>query len=158
MDQLADTLRERFRRYMKPGSDVAIDECIEGFEGRAKEAVNIPSKPTPIGFKQWVLASDGYVFDWLWHARGSGKRDGPQDLDRTWIDEGFSATQAVVLATTHDLVLPSARLPLFVSFVCFLRLSCLSPLALGSSDPSAHTYISAPFPFPSSASFLFLFV
>jgi transposase IS4-like protein len=97
MDQLADTLRERFWRYMKPGSDVAIDECIEGFEGRAKECVNIPSKPTPIGFKQWVLASDGYVFDWLWHARGSGKRDGPQGLDRTWVDEGFSATQAVVL-------------------------------------------------------------
>jgi transposase IS4-like protein len=47
---------------MKLGSDVAIDECIEGFEGRAKETVNIPSKPTPIGFKQWVLASDGYVF------------------------------------------------------------------------------------------------
>jgi Transposase IS4 len=45
---------------MKPGSDVAIDECIEGFEGRGKEAVNIPSKPTPMGFKQWVLASDGY--------------------------------------------------------------------------------------------------
>jgi hypothetical protein len=33
---------------MKSGSDVAIDECIEGFEGRAKEAVNIP---TPIGFE-----------------------------------------------------------------------------------------------------------
>jgi transposase IS4-like protein len=97
MDELADLLRERFRRYMKPGSDVAVDECIEGFEGRAREIVNIPSKPTPIGFKQWVLASDGYVFDWLWHARGSGKQDGPQGLDRAWIDEGFSATQAVVL-------------------------------------------------------------
>lgn len=97
MDRLADLLRERFQRYMKPSSDVAIDECIEGFEGRAKEAVNIPSKPTPIGFKQWVLASDGYVFDWLWHARGSGKRDGPQGLDKAWTDEGFSATQATVL-------------------------------------------------------------
>jgi transposase IS4-like protein len=95
-DELAQLLRERFQKYMKPGSDVAIDECIEGFEGRAKETVNIPSKPTPIGFKQWVLASDGYVFDWLWHARGSNKRDGPQGLDRVWVDEGFSATQAVV--------------------------------------------------------------
>jgi transposase IS4-like protein len=36
-------------------------------------------------------------FDWLWHARGSNKRDGPQGLDRVWVDEGFSATQAVVL-------------------------------------------------------------
>jgi hypothetical protein len=92
MDQLSDLLRERFQQYMKPGSDVAIDECIESFEGRAKETVNIPSKPTPIGFKQWVLASDGYVFDWLWHARGSGKQDGPQAINKAWIDEGFSAT------------------------------------------------------------------
>ena len=96
-EQLAELLRKRFGKYMRPGSDVAIDECIEGFEGRAKETVNIPSKPTPIGFKQWVLASDGYVFDWLWHARGSNKRDGPQGLDKVWLDEGFSATQATVL-------------------------------------------------------------
>jgi hypothetical protein len=41
-DELALLLRERFQKYMKPGSDVAIDECIEGFEGRAKETVNIP--------------------------------------------------------------------------------------------------------------------
>ena len=95
-EQLAELLRERFRKYMRPGSDVAIDECIEGFEGWAKETVNIPSKPTPIGFKQWVLASDGYVFDWLWHARDSNKRDGPQGLDKVWLDERFSATQASV--------------------------------------------------------------
>ena len=34
---------------------------------------------------------------WLWHARGSNKRDGPQGLDGAWVGEGFSATQAVVL-------------------------------------------------------------
>jgi hypothetical protein len=92
MDQLADLLREWFQQYMKPGSDMAIDEYIKGFEGHTKETVNIPNKPTPIGFKQWVLAPDGYVFDWLWHTRGSGKQDGPQGINKAWIDKGFSTT------------------------------------------------------------------
>jgi len=64
--------------------------------GRAPEIVNIPSKPTPEGFKIWVLANEGYILDWLWHAKGDKK--GPVDLDPSFTeDEGFSKTQAVVL-------------------------------------------------------------
>ena len=64
--------------------------------GRAPEIVNILSKPTPEGFKIWVLANEGYILDWLWHAKGDKK--GPVDLDLSFIeDEGFLKTQAVVL-------------------------------------------------------------
>lgn len=49
------------------------------------------------GSKYWVLAVNGYILDFLWHARGSNKRDGPQNLDPRWKKEGFCATQAVVL-------------------------------------------------------------
>jgi Transposase IS4 len=62
-------------------------------------------------------------FGWLRHARGSGKQDGPQGIDRAWIDQGFNATQAVVLtlmrrmenqgfghAVWHDNLFTSARL------------------------------------------------
>ena len=49
--------------------------------GRAKEIVNIPSKPTPEGFKIWVLANQGYMLDWLFYAKGQNKGDRPQDLD-----------------------------------------------------------------------------
>ena len=63
--------------------------------GRAPEIINIPSKPTPEGFKIWVLANQGYVLDWLWHAKGDNK--GPVDLDKSFLKEGFSKTQAVVL-------------------------------------------------------------
>ncbi len=90
-------LSSSFQRYWKPGRDVAIDECIEGFTGRASDIVNIPTKPTPIGFKIWVLADDGYVLDLLWHVRGDGKDQGPQGLRTTWKELGFSRTQAVVL-------------------------------------------------------------
>ena len=66
--------------------------------GRAKEIVNIPSKPTPEGFKIWVLANEGYILDWLYHAKGSNKNDGPQDLCDYWTKHlGFNQTQAVVL-------------------------------------------------------------
>ncbi len=66
--------------------------------GRAKEIVNIPSKPTPEGFKIWVLANQGYVLDWVYHAKGQSKGDGPQDICDYWTkDLGFNQTQAVVL-------------------------------------------------------------
>jgi hypothetical protein len=63
--------------------------------GRVAETVNIPSKPTPEGFKIWVLANWGYVLDWLWHAKGDKK--GLVNLDEAFLDEGFIKTQAVVL-------------------------------------------------------------
>jgi hypothetical protein len=97
VDPLAKLLLHTFQRYWKPGTNVAIDECIEAFTGRTSDTVNIPTKPTPIGFKIWVLADEGYVFDLLWHVKGDGKDQGPQGLRRTWENKGFSKTQAVVL-------------------------------------------------------------
>ena len=75
-----------------------MDEIIQRFMGRVREIVNISSKSTSEGFKIWVLANQGYVLDWLFHAKGSGKCDGSQDLDDFWTDDlRFSRIQAVVL-------------------------------------------------------------
>ena len=38
--------------------------------GRSKDIVNILSKPTPEGYKIWVLANQGYVLDWMYHTKG----------------------------------------------------------------------------------------
>jgi hypothetical protein len=97
VDPLWKLLSLSFQRYWKPGRDLAIDECIEGFTGRTSDIVNIPTKPTPIGFKIWTLAENGYVLDLLWHVKGDGKDQGPQGLRTTWEKQGFSRTQAVVL-------------------------------------------------------------
>src|SRR6266516_3293986 len=97
VDPLWKLLSPSFQRYWKPGRDVTVDECIEGFTGRASDTVNIPTKPTPIGFKIWVLADQGYVFDLLWHVKGDKKDQGPQGLRSIWEEKGFSKTQAVVL-------------------------------------------------------------
>ncbi|KAF2813863.1 uncharacterized protein BDZ99DRAFT_553863 [Mytilinidion resinicola] len=81
--------------HWTPGPHLTVDETIQRFIGRASEIVNIPTKPTPEGFKIWVLANQGYVLDWLWHAKGDG--NGPVDLDESFLSKGFTKTQAVVL-------------------------------------------------------------
>ena len=77
-------LSSSFQRYWKPGRDHAIDGYIEGFTGRTRDILNIPTKPTPIGFKIWILADSGYVLDLLWHVEGDGQDQGPQGLRTTW--------------------------------------------------------------------------
>ena len=96
LEPLSSHLRLTFKQYWRAGTHLTIDETIQRFMGRAHEVVNIPSKPTPEGFKIWVLANQGYVLDWMYHAKGD--RAGPIDLDDFWTeDRGFSKTQAVVL-------------------------------------------------------------
>ena len=79
-----------------PGTYLAVNETIQRFMGHAPEVVDIPSKPTPEGFKIWVLANEGYILDFMWHAKGDKK--GLVDLDESFInEEGLSKTQAAVL-------------------------------------------------------------
>ena len=95
---ISEHLRKASRRYYTPGTHLTIDESIKRFTGRAKEIVNIPSKPTPEGFKMWVLSNEGYVLDWLFHSKGSAKGQGPYRLDTYWTrEEKFTPTEAVVL-------------------------------------------------------------
>jgi len=62
--------------------------------GRAPEIVNILSKLTLEGFKIWVLANEGYILDFMWHAKDN--KEGLVDLDLLFIEEGFLKTQVVV--------------------------------------------------------------
>ena len=95
VEDLSEHLRLCCRRLYKPGIHLAVDESIERFTGRASEIVNIPTKPIPEGFKIWILGNQGYVLDWMFHAKGAGK--GPYDLDTSFVKDGFTKTEAVVL-------------------------------------------------------------
>jgi Transposase IS4 len=95
IEDLSEHLRLCCRRFYKPGIHLAVDESIKRFTGRASKIVNIPSKPTPKGFKIWILANQGYVLNWLFHSKGEGK--GPYDLDKSFVKDGFTKTEAVVL-------------------------------------------------------------
>ena len=92
LEPLSDTLRQAFKKYWKTGTHLAVDESIQRFMGRAKEIVNIPSKPTPEGFKIWILANEGYVLDWIYHSKGTNYSagEGPYDMCDFWTDDlGF---------------------------------------------------------------------
>jgi hypothetical protein len=46
-------------RVWKPGQDLAVEESIIRYEGRAKETTTVPNKPTLTGFKNgWHLKRD----------------------------------------------------------------------------------------------------
>jgi hypothetical protein len=98
---LSDSLQSAFKKYYSCGSHVAVDETIQGFTSRVKEIVNIPVKPTPEGFKIWVLANAGYVISWLFYAKGA---TGPVGLNSYYTKElRFNNTQAVVLQLLRTL-------------------------------------------------------
>ena len=55
-----------------PGSHITVDECVVGFTGQSKLKTTIPNKPTPIGFKVWVVVERGLFLRWIWHTPGRG--------------------------------------------------------------------------------------
>ncbi|KAG6997356.1 hypothetical protein FocnCong_v015434 [Fusarium oxysporum f. sp. conglutinans] len=54
-----------------PGTNLTIDECMVPFKGRSKETTVVKNKPTPVGFKIWVIAQQGFFLRWLWHVKAS---------------------------------------------------------------------------------------
>jgi hypothetical protein len=81
-------------RLWKPGQDVAVDESIIRFTGRANEITIILNKPTPTGIKVWSIAQRGYTLQTNWHRLGS--KFGPVRVEVLCKLEG-NKTQAVVL-------------------------------------------------------------
>lgn len=100
-----------------PGSDLTVDEAMVRFTGRSLETTTIPQKPTPTGYKIWVLGQSGYFVRWLWHVHGRGpcglvpqqcSRQGDEELAR----EHLTPTQRVV--TTFLTLLPLAVYHVFL--------------------------------------------
>ncbi|RKK10605.1 hypothetical protein BFJ66_g16165 [Fusarium oxysporum f. sp. cepae] len=54
-----------------PGTNLTVDECMIPFTGRSKETTLVKNKPTPVGFKVWVIAQQGFFLQWLWHVKPS---------------------------------------------------------------------------------------
>jgi len=66
VDEWSRHVQQASTRYYNPGDTIAVDECMIRFTGRSKETVTIRTKPTPTGFKIWVVAQAGYFLRWLW--------------------------------------------------------------------------------------------
>jgi hypothetical protein len=66
VSEWSDQLQEAATTHYKPGTHIAVDECMIRYEGRLMEKV-IPSKPIPEGFKAWAAAQHGYFLRWIFH-------------------------------------------------------------------------------------------
>ena len=91
-----------------PGTSIAVDECMIRFTGRSKATVTIPTKPTPTGFKVWVVAQRGYFLQWIWHDPMTrfGPVAGPPTRKRKRDPDDapyLNPTQSVVIALTNML-------------------------------------------------------
>jgi hypothetical protein len=77
-EPFAAYIEKRWQKYWIPGRYLTVDEAIQRFLGRCTEAVTIPTKPDPVGIKEWCLGEFGYPYGVRVHIRGSRKHQGPQ--------------------------------------------------------------------------------
>ena len=68
-----------FKQFYTPGQDFAVDETMIRFQGRSLWITVIKSKPVPVGYKLYTVASDGYMLDFRIF-RGKGGYDSPQSV------------------------------------------------------------------------------
>jgi hypothetical protein len=71
--------QQLFKAYYEPGRDFALDETMIRFQGRSSWITVIKAKPTPVGYKLYTVASDGYLLDFRIY-RGKGGYNSPQNV------------------------------------------------------------------------------
>ena len=75
-----------FKAYHTPGREFAVDETMIRFQGRSDWITVIKGKPTPIGYKLYTVASNGYMLDFrIFRGRG-GYAQGQNALHHVVID------------------------------------------------------------------------
>ncbi|KAM5528380.1 hypothetical protein FOXYSP1_18861 [Fusarium oxysporum f. sp. phaseoli] len=121
-------------KIFRPGSHLAVDECMIPYTGKSDDITVIKSKPDPVGFKIRVIAQCGFFFRWIWHVKEkphgavgdeistqkSSSRGRPSKRRKVTAkapsteDKSFTpnSTQAVVVALTN--MLPEATYHVFM--------------------------------------------
>lgn len=99
---LSDHIRRVSQDNWIPGLNLAVDESIIRFHGRARETTTIDCKAAGTGFKTWILGDSGYCLNWRFHSKGPGPTNGPYKIRPAWRTAGFSATYSVVLDMALD--------------------------------------------------------
>ncbi|RKK86522.1 hypothetical protein BFJ68_g17134 [Fusarium oxysporum] len=70
-EEWSDLIQKVSTELYLPGTNLTVDECMVPFTGRSKETTLVKGKPTPVGFKVWVIAQQGFFLQWLWHVKSS---------------------------------------------------------------------------------------
>ncbi|KAF4448031.1 PiggyBac transposable element-derived protein 4 [Fusarium austroafricanum] len=132
----------------QPGSSVAVDECMIRYTGRSKDTTLVRNKPTPLGFKVWVIAQEGFFINWMWYIKGSQvslygverqRRKGGKGKNSLDDFELLSNTQRVVVVLCDRLPIQTYHVfldNLFSSTALFALLRKHSYGATGTARPN----------------------
>jgi hypothetical protein len=64
VEPLASHIRDTYMLVYILRTHLTIDEIMLAFRGRSKDITKLKNKPIGEGFKNWVLAEHGYVWNW----------------------------------------------------------------------------------------------
>ena len=73
LEPLASLLCTKFQEYVVLGQNVSFDEIIVLFSGWSRHTLKMKNKLVLEGFKIWALCDHGYLWDFLFYSRTSGK-------------------------------------------------------------------------------------
>ncbi|KAF6806132.1 hypothetical protein CSOJ01_09060 [Colletotrichum sojae] len=103
-------IQETGESFYTPGTGLTVDKAMVRFTGRSMETTTLPNKPTPVGFKVWVLAQKGYCLRSLWHVHVPQARQAWGNIEAK--KAALTPTQRVV--TTLVVLLPAAGYHVFL--------------------------------------------
>ena len=73
LEPLASLLHTEFQAYVILRQNVSFDEMMVPFSGWSQHTLKMKNKPISEGFKVWALCDHGYLWDFLFYSRTSGK-------------------------------------------------------------------------------------
>jgi len=128
---LSTNLSSKFRKFLIPASDVAVDEMMVRFTGRSAHTQRISSKPIPHGFKILALCEHGYTWDYILTSRLDSFAELNQALYTG--DLTLSQTSKAVYQLAHTLPYCSHSFTLYMDnyFTNIYLLSALRTLGIG---------------------------
>jgi hypothetical protein len=109
VEPLATRLRERFKRYYTPPTNVSVDEMMIRFSGRSAHTHRMNLKPTPEEYKVIALAAQGYCYTFEFVSRIEGAH-----VPRI---DGLSATGSLVAALCEQLPANARQFNVFMDDV-----------------------------------------
>jgi len=81
LEPLASTLRQRFRDFYFPSTNLSNDEMMVSFEERSIHIQKQPNKPIDHGYKIWALCDYGYTWTFLFYSGAVGNEISPMTLE-----------------------------------------------------------------------------
>ena len=132
---MASIIYINYQQNWIPATYITINKVILPFCGRSEDIIKMKNKPIEEGFKIWVLADLGYVYNWLWYSghknRGTeiiGKKDWKYQIDSKGTTALFAPTFTVIIYLAQLLIALTNRTFVLVLDNLFLNIEVAQAL------------------------------